>query len=663
MPLVTQPNSIELSDFRGGWSPDGENPTTDATTLIDVLNLLPDRNTGSLVTRKGFKRLREEMFGSDSFVVKQLFHFITPSEKYLIVVLSTEATGANNVRLYAISLSNNSVQRMDSAGVNWSNPKANHWGVGIDNIWYGGSQGNNMYSWDPSGPTWDSNASNGTWKTWVNAVNDSVTLATEWPKDYAWEGDEKVVYSGSTYSPARSLREDQLGRGFPNWESGKHYSKGDRVLLKATWVTTNSYYKQFRCIKQHDSDSTNKPEVGSGSPGTYWEKTILDHVLDDDSNTSKDWDFIPTAAQTSVAEWHADRLFMRYDDQGDKSRLLYSAPIKPVKGMDVADTEWDPTDFQPGNDQKGAGGGWLPFNDGKHGGIVEALHSTGNYLLVFKRRAVWALSGFDETTWNPRRLAKGVGAVGPRAVTEMDGLVYFLSDDGLYVTDGNAVQPVPGNERVQAWLRARMDVSLQDGLNRDPELTHFDGRVFISLPSHSDTDPYVTLVYDPYAQGFWYLDLPVLSMVTYRDDGVSKLAFGASPDYSTRDLVYQYDHASAGDADDTGLDAYASTDVAWSLTTAWLGFGTAREERRIRRVWASLKATAQSVTVTLSRNWAGGTTVGSVTRTSTGSAQYMDGVKMPDSWAIRVKLSGTKLKAAIYGIAIDTQPRRRRYHS
>lgn len=681
MPFITVPNRIEVSDFSGGFAPDGQNPMVDVGTevlgvsayqrrpskLLDVVNFLPDSNTSALEVRAGFKRLLEELVGDDTHRVLNLHHFITPSEKYIIAVVTDGANAANNVRLYAIALSTLTATRMDTAGTNWSHPTADHWGFGIDNIWYGGSRGNTMYSWDPSGPTWTPDASiSSTWKTWVNAVDDSVTLATEWPKDYAFTGKERVIYSGNHYQPAHSMRQDRSGIDFDNWESGQHYSVGDRVLLKTTWASTNSYYKQFKCIQSHLSDSTNKPQVGTGAPGTYWQKVTLDHVLDDDGNTSDSWFFVAVAAQTSIAAWHADRLVMRYDDQGDKSRLLYSAPIKPQKGEDIADTTWDPTNFAPGNDINGQGGGWFSVNDGKHDGSIEALWSYGPYLLIFKRRAVWALSGSDDSTWSLRRIARNIGAVGSRAVTELDGLVYFMSDEGLYVTDGTQVQPVGANNNVMEFFRSRLDTSLANTSNyNDPELAHFDGFIWISCPSQSASsgNKLFTFVYDPRTDSFWKLDLPASTMVTYRDEGVSKLAFGSNPDYSTRDLVYQYDHASAGGQDDTGVDTYAATDITWSIRLPWWSFGSAHAERRVRRVWAALKMAAQTVTIKEYTDWSN-TPADTFTATTTGSPQYIEGGWVPDAHAINVKLSGTKATGALYAVAVDTEPRRNsRYHT
>jgi hypothetical protein len=656
MPVETMPLTIEQSDFLGGWSPDGEDASTASNTLLDVMNLLPDRNTGALQTRKGFRRLREELFGATTHTVRSIHKYRTNSTNYLIVVVTDGSANANNVRLYAINLGDLSVSRIDTAGVTWDNPYEPHWGISIDGTYYGGSRGNAMYSWD--GTTWDADAATPTnSKTLVDAVDGSVTTATQYGRDYAFNGKERVAYSGDYFKPNRSIRYD-------TWESGQKYSVGDRISLKSGL----SYWKSFRCVKAHDADATNKPEVGTGSPGVYWKKIRLALAEDEDGDTTKDWSFVPLAAETSIATWHGDRLFMRYDGQGDRSRVLYSKPIRPEKGEDVPGVTWDPTDFSPSDDIQGPGGGWLSFNDGKHQGGITALHSYGSYLIVFKRRAVWALSGLDDDTWTRRRLSRGVGCVSSEAVVEHDGLVYFLSDDGLYVTDGTDVKPVAGNERVRVWLRERMDSALTQAATdlRRPDMWSFDGFIWFSIPDagESTTDlKHVTIAYHPESGSFWRTNLPVLCARPFRIDGVSRLAFGAPSTYATgRDLVYEYGHASASDTDDDGADTVGTTAISWLARTAWWNFSTFRQDRRIRRVWAVVKG-ALTYTIDAYRNWSD-SVAETQTRVVSGSTPtHIEGEWMADSHAVNFKVSGASAPATLIGIAVDTEHRRTRYHA
>src|ERR1044072_4331184 len=216
--LITQPNLIEQSDFGGGWSPDGEDVTTDPTVLLDVLNLLPDLNTGSLAARPGFTRLLEELTGGSGRFGRKVFHFVAGFQQphFLIVITAKDAAAANNVKVFAIDLTAGAAQRIDTVGTTWDNPTKPHWGVAISKVWYGGSQGNTMYSWDPT--TWDVGTSdNGDWtadestqnfKTLVGGVEASIDTDTQYGRDYAFTGRERVLYGGDAYSPNRHIRYD-----------------------------------------------------------------------------------------------------------------------------------------------------------------------------------------------------------------------------------------------------------------------------------------------------------------------------------------------------------------------------------------------------------------------------------------------------------------------
>lgn len=655
MPITTEPDLIERSDFTAGVSYDGIDETTEPNTLIDALNVLLDRNTGSLQTRKGYRRLLNELGVSDSYIVKQLYHYHTGSGHYLVVVVTTETTGSNNVQLWAIELGALTAARFDTAGVEWSHPTSWFWFKTIDGILYGGSQGNPMFSWD--GSTYDDDASTGTYDTLVASTSPG---ANEVARDYAFKGNEKVTYDSDVFVPDEGIRYD-------TWEDGTHYSVGDLVSNKVD-VGGETYWRSWKCIEGHDSvDGDNSPGDGTDT-AVYWKKVRLPLPRNADGDTSKKWTFVPAAAETSVAAWFADRLFLRFDGQGDKSRAQYSAPVKPDRGEDIPDVTWNPKDWAPGNDLRGQGGGWLPFNDGSQGGDIVAFWEFGQYLIVLKRRAVFVLSGTDDTSWTVRRLARHVGCVGPQAVVEVDGLVYFLSDDGLYATDGTAVSPVEGDEKTKVFLRTRMDSALirsvTDG--HEPSLFRYEGFIGIAIPDASNaTTPHYTLFYDPQTASFWPTDLPVLHAHQFRYRGITRLAFARSPvDTSTKpkDLVYEYGHATAADADDTGLTSYASTGIVWRLQTAWLNFSVKREQRRIRRIWALVKGNL-TYTIALARDYA--TSASTLTTRSPGvaTAVHIEGTIVPDAHAISVKLSGVAAPAQFMGYAVHTQPRRDRYHA
>lgn len=668
MPFVTAPNLIEQSDFTKGWAPDPEVVSLEPEYLLDTKNLLPDPVSGSLVTRRGFKRLASEFVDLSGHRVQQLYSFHSrfsgSRHDYIIAIVSTGASATDNVRLYALNVTDPtsvSVTRMDTAGVNWANPKSLHWGMSIQGKWYGGVKGEPMYSWDPSGPTWDDEAGvKATWLDWVNDDGASVDYpASEYPKDYAWKGSERVLKGGDYYSPRKSIRYD-------TWESGERYSKGQRVSRKDDYGAVE-YWVSFKCVTDHTADSSNKPGDGDGGGSwtTYWDKVRLASPTNDDSDVADDWDLVPVAAETSVAEWHANRLWLRYDGSGEQDRVQFSAPTKNKHGQDIATLEFDATDFVPGNDANGPGGGWINFNHGSKTGVVTALKSFGQYLVVWKRQATWVLTGFSEATFNVRQLAGGIGTFSKESVAEHDGLLYFASEDGLYVTDGTTVEPVEGMDVIRDWWTARVGpIFTNADETQYPRCWEWGPYIFTSFNGYAD-DNYVTVAYHPETASFWYTNLPVRDVTKSFQNKTEQLFFCTDPNYGDGSLlVQQYDHATAADTDDSGNEtAGTASEIAWHVRTGWWPFGLLREQRRIRRVWAVVKGVAQTFTLVAYRDWVESAAETTTLASTTTTPQHMEGEWFADSHAVSFKLSGTKGAAVVYGIAVDTEPRRHRYHS
>ncbi len=662
MPVVAQQPLIEQSDFTFGWTPDGLTDSTVPEALPDVSNLLIDRATASLATRPGFRRLLEELssFGAGSAItsdhyIKQVENHIVRTEQYLIVVVVKLVAAADNVQLYAVKLSDLTVQRIDTAGVTWDNPEKSFWFQAVDGILYGGNRGNPMFSWDAAGPTYNDDAGTPNTKEWTDDTGSGVNTATEYGRDNAWTGKEFVEHNGDIYQPQRDIKYDK-------WETGEHYRLADRVSRKG-----DNYWRSYRCIKAHNADSAKAPDTG-GDWQTYWKRVKLDSPTDEDGVTNDDWAFIPAAAESGISMWFANRLWLRFDGQGDNSRMQYSAPIKIEKDQDIPDTDFDPADWAPGNDRKGQGGGWIPFNDGSHSGPISAARAFGQYGIVFKRHAVWVVSGSGDTTWNVRLVAKGVGCVGPKAHVEHDGLVYFLDDNGLHVTDGTSEEEVPANAKVHDYITARLDSALlrRETDGAEPQLFKWDGFIGIALPDASNASlPFVTLFYDPVTQSFWKTTVPVLDWATFNVKGIARSIFCRAPSStsdSPLDLLYEFDHSTAADTDDTGAATYATAAIPWSLRTAWLPFGTHRQERRIRRLWCVVKGNI-NYTITQYRNWLTSSAVATNRAPAVATTVHIEGAWMADCHSMSIKVDGDAAPASFYGYGVDTEPRRARYHT
>ena len=132
-------------------------------------------------------------------------------------------------------------------------------------------------------------------------------------------------------------------------------------------------------------------------------------------------------------------------------------------------------------------------------------------------------------------------------------------------------------------------------------------------------------------------------------------------------MVFEYDHPDVQEDpfDDTGAQVYENRLIGWGLRTAWLPFGLHREERRIRRTWALIRG-AVSVVLQGYRNYDDATVEYSVEEfpeSPNSPATYFEGRIMPDAYSIAMSVEGLGGPVSFIGVAVDTEPRRTRYHT
>ena len=668
MTVEVVPNRIELSTLTGGYMPDPKESVVTLDSTPDASNVLP-ASGGSLEVRNGYSRLsagRVNSLAASHWIRHVNYYELIDSgtrKRYLMCVFTDGQNNvADNVQIWAYDLVNNTFTRVDTSGVSWANGRTEHWFAIIEGTYYGGTRGKAIYSWhptngynvDPTIPSCD---------TWVNSASPGANEVSKW---FAFKKGTTVKFGTKYYRSSKGIR-------YNTWETDQKYSKGEKVSRKAAEGGV-TFWRSFACIKTHKAGADNDEPGTGASWETYWKRIRLDNILDDDSNITSDWYLNPVVRRSSVGAYHGNRLFVRADDDDNWARVQYSAPAFPERDAEIADLDFDPTDWAPVDDMKGEGGGWFTVPFSGKGDAIRAFQSYGNYLIIAGRWQTFVLAGTNENTWTLRKLGN-YGAVSPQSIAELDGLVYLLGRHGtLAVTDGTTMQPVPGMDKIQEYIKENLDDVLTSGstYNWYPSLTAHDGKIWISFPDTSGAD--FTLVYDPATQSFWHTDLPILDMTTGELNGTSRLFFsttitGAA---SENPCVFQYkdDPGNETFTDDDPIAASgtaSTTAISWDWRSGWFQFGMTRNERRIRRAWALVSgAASQSVIVRLFKNFVTSNET-TVTRTLVGTAEaeFVEskvGQSGHTAYATGIRVSGTtSARTALHGVGIDTEPVRTRF--
>lgn len=663
------PNRIDLSQLTAGWMPDLVESRIQGDGTPDVMNMLISSG-GEVELRKGFARITSGDITSlvSGHWIRNVNYYETilsyNRKRYLVCVLSNGQDAANNVQIWVYDLVAGTFTRKDTPGVTWNKPNFEHFGLVIEGVFYGGSLGDKIYSWDPTNG-WDSDATLPTADTWVNNISPG---AGEKAKDYAFKKSDVLLKGSKYYKPDKDIR-------FTEWETDEHYNKGEKVSRKAA-IGGYTYWRSYQCTRSHRS-GTDADQPGTGAnTNTYWKVVRLENILDTDSDITKDWSENPIARKSETAAYHGNRLFVRNGDSDNWARVAYSAPAAPEKNADIADLLFDPTDWSPTKDNDGQSGGWFDIPFSGKGDAIRAMLSFGNYLIIAGRWQSYVLAGLNDSSWTLRKLGNW-GATSQQAICEMDGFVYMLGRHGtLTVTDGTQIQPVPGMDNIQLWMKERLDDVLTDTNNWFPTLVPHLGKLFISLPRHSNGALGETLVYDTKTGSFWLLDLPILDMTTGEYAGTENLWFSTAITGATGEVptlfLYKDDAGNEVYTDDDwqAVSGTPSTDaIPWHWRSAWFQFGMSRNERRVRRVWALVAGdTTNTVTFKVFKNFVT-TALTSVSRTlqSTGTreSEFIEG-KVGQSghstYATAIQLSGSATdRTAITGLGIDTEPLRVRF--
>lgn len=210
-----------------------------------------------------------------------------------------------------------------------------------------------------------------------------------------------------------------------------------------------------------NSDSYVYVSCGHGFDGVKWSGTAATTLTASGTGAWQDSYASPTGThmpRANLVASHIDRMWVAdtYEDSTTyPNRLRFSHPT-------FAES-WRELDYI---DVLGGGNG------------ITALVPFGDQLLIFKKRAVFMLSGYDEETFQLVPLSTEIGAVNSQCVTATEQGVFFFSwPNGLFVFNGT------GFTDLFASLRPLLRTGeMTETSTNGVYVSWVDRRIFVSMP-------------------------------------------------------------------------------------------------------------------------------------------------------------------------------------
>jgi hypothetical protein len=215
--------------------------------------------------------------------------------------------------------------------------------------------------------------------------------------------------------------------------------------------------------------------IGTGASSYKWNGTTATALTDASTAYADDYSAPVTgyAPKCRLISSHVDRLWCAYTTEGGvdyPNRVRFSHPINRES--------WATNDY-------------IDIVDGGSG-ITAIIPFNGN-LLIFKKRAVFAIMGYSTDTFQVINLTSEVGAVNPLSVVATEAAVYFFSwPDGLFKYDGQQFSDL------FTAIRPLIQTGNVNNIAQDEiRVASVNHKIWVSLPLSTDTKVTASYIYDP----------------------------------------------------------------------------------------------------------------------------------------------------------------------
>lgn len=160
------------------------------------------------------------------------------------------------------------------------------------------------------------------------------------------------------------------------------------------------------------------------------------------------------------------------------------------------------------------------YQDFPEGGRVMGI-AGGDVGIVFCERAIWRMA-FEgpPVVFRFDKIATSLGCRAPQSIASYEGLTFFLSNDGVYMIRGASELTPIGSEKVDRWLRDRMDPSKLNLVTGsiDPENKLY----LMGFVSRGSEEPDTILVYHWPTGKFAYIEQDHIQLYSaFRQEGLT----------------------------------------------------------------------------------------------------------------------------------------------
>jgi len=193
----------------------------------------------------------------------------------------------------------------------------------------------------------------------------------------------------------------------------------------------------------------------------------LDPATDAFKVNAVNYSYWASVPRGPIAVMHQTRVYYAGFNQGVAASLAAPVPANQSSKMESvlsasrAEINLNPSMVYWSDESDPAGIRADHFIQVGFGETVTGLNSTGEVLLIFTDRNIYALTGYSDDTFQLSRVVTGTGCVSHQSIITEAGVTYFASQDGIYAFGGlgapEAIKLTEGLQQLWTGWVSQMD--------------------------------------------------------------------------------------------------------------------------------------------------------------------------------------------------------------